>query len=131
MPKVMVKKAGTDKKLSASFKTSEFLCKCRRADCQALPMDPVFIAKLQALRDLWKRPLIINSGSRCETWNSLVGGTHLSLHLTGQAADVHLDDVEDGTKLAALALVVNMGGIGIAKTFIHVDDGPHGRRWRY
>jgi uncharacterized protein YcbK (DUF882 family) len=51
--------------------------------------------------------------------------------LTGQAADVHLDDPEDGPKMAALAIKVNMGGIGIAKGFIHVDDGDQGRRWTY
>jgi uncharacterized protein YcbK (DUF882 family) len=33
--------------------------------------------------------------------------------------------------LVQLAEQVGMGGIGIAKTFIHVDIGPGGRRWTY
>lgn len=43
---------------------------------------------LQPLRDIWGKPLAINSGYRCELVNQAVGGEPTSQHLIGSAADV-------------------------------------------
>jgi hypothetical protein len=120
-----------DKYISKSFRASEFRCKCRRPECDAIAMNPFFIEKLQSLRDSWGLPLIINSGSRCSYWNALLNGAPDSQHVLGLAADIHLESPEHGPKLAALAEKVGMGGIGIGLSFIHVDAGPDGRRWSY
>ena len=120
-----------DTYLSRSFRHREFICKCRRSTCSAPPMNMQFINKLQALRDLWGKALVVNSGSRCALWNIACGGTPYSQHLLGLAADLHLDNPADGPKLASLAEKVQLGGIGISLNFIHLDDGPAGRRWTY
>lgn len=87
--------------------------------------------KLQALREAYGKVLFVTSGARCKAWNKKVGGAPSSQHLTGNAADLEPQDRGDLELLASLAEKVGMGGIGVAKAFIHVDDGPQGRRWVY
>lgn len=94
-------------------------------------MDMEFLYKLQFLRDMWNKKIIIISGYRCATWNIAVGGSPKSQHLLGRAADLHLNSPWEGKVLALLASRVGMGGIGVANTFIHVDSGPANRRWDY
>jgi uncharacterized protein YcbK (DUF882 family) len=120
-----------DRQLTKNFRLREFKCRCRRPECRAKAMSPAFLEKLQRMRDLWGKPLAITSGSRCSFWNSAVGGSEDSQHLKGLAADIALDDPADGPRLKAIAEKVGMGGVGIAQGFIHVDDGPKGRRWTY
>ncbi len=43
---------------------------------------------LQPLRDIWGKPLAINSGYRCAELNKAVGGVPTSQHVKGEAADV-------------------------------------------
>lgn len=43
---------------------------------------------LDPLREMYGKPIRINSGYRCKKLNSLVGGVSNSQHLTGQAADI-------------------------------------------
>ena len=53
---------------------------------------------LQPLRDHIGRPLLINSGYRCEQLNEAVHGVGRSQHLLGEAADLHIRHVEEGRK---------------------------------
>lgn len=96
-----------------------------------MAINPDFLAKLQAVRDAWCLPLLITSGVRCAYWNTLVNGSTHSQHLLGKASDVHLEHPDTGPKLAALGEKMGMGGIGLGRSFIHLDDGPQGRRWTY
>ena len=43
---------------------------------------------LQPLRDLYGKPITVNSGYRCESLNKRVGGARASQHMTGQAVDI-------------------------------------------
>lgn len=43
---------------------------------------------LDPLREMYGKPIRVNSGYRCKKLNSLVGGVSSSQHLTGQAADI-------------------------------------------
>jgi zinc D-Ala-D-Ala carboxypeptidase len=92
-------------------------------------MDPAFLIKLQRLRDLWGKPLSVTSGVRCRHHNADVGGSPVSQHLLGKAADLRIDSTRDGETLQELAIKAGMGGIGLYASWIHVDDGPQGRRW--
>lgn len=120
-----------DKQLTKNFRASELRCRCRQPGCTAPPMDPGFLIKLQRLRDLWGSPLTVTSGLRCRAWNTKVAGSPNSLHLLGKAADLLLENPEDGPRLSILAEKAGMGGVGLDRGFIHVDDGPSGRRWSY
>ena len=47
---------------------------------------------LQPLRELYGKPITINSGFRSKEVNKLVGGVMTSQHLKGEAADLDCDD---------------------------------------
>ena len=51
---------------------------------------------LEPLRQHVGKPIRISSGYRCPALNKAVGGVATSQHLTGEAADIHLDSIEEG-----------------------------------
>ncbi len=51
---------------------------------------------LQPLRDHAGRPLLINSGYRCELLNEAVHGVGQSQHLLGEATDIHIASIAQG-----------------------------------
>ena len=78
-------------------------------------------------------PLMVVSAYRSWSYNSYVGGAKKSMHLKGKALDLA---PVDGGKMARLKLTAEhlwnirkvKGGLGVYKTFIHVDIGRY-RRW--
>lgn len=112
----------------AYFLHREMECKCRSAACTAVDPDPEFMALLEALRELWGKPLVITSGVRCEVHNTHVGGSPKSMHLDGKAADLRISSAQEGYELATLADKLQFGGIGLYKSWVHVDTGLR-RRW--
>ena len=66
------------------FKKSEFTCKC---GCGLNNIDINLVKILDGIREHYNKPIIINSGSRCEKHNREVGGVADSKHLYGKAAD--------------------------------------------
>lgn len=50
---------------------------------------------LDPLRRLYGKPLKINSGYRCSELNKIVGGVPNSWHQYGNAADIHINNVEE------------------------------------
>lgn len=120
-----------DAQLSKSFKASEFRCHCGRPECDAPPMKAQFIAKLQALRDSWGKPLSPTSGSRCARHNEEIGGAASSEHLKGNACDFSFPGPKISREFAALAEKHGFGGIGIGRHLVHIDDRGHYARWGY
>lgn len=59
---------------------------------------------LQQARDSWGKPIHVNSGYRSAALNKAVGGKKNSYHLTGQAADLHVENEGEGFTLSALLL---------------------------
>ncbi len=53
---------------------------------------------LEPLRTYACQPIIITSGYRCRRLNKAVGGVSRSQHCTGEAADIHLPDMDTGQK---------------------------------
>jgi uncharacterized protein YcbK (DUF882 family) len=78
---------------------------------------------------MFGRPIIINSGYRSPEYNSAIATTGpRGPHTTGQAADIKVLDSSTRFLLVTLAVECGFTGIGIAKTFIHLDDilqNPH------
>ncbi len=83
--------------------------------------------KLQLLRDLIGRPLIINSAYRDPIYNAKVGGAPLSMHKQGRAFDIALRG-HDRRQLARAAQAAGFTGFGYYNTFLHVDTGRK-RSW--
>jgi uncharacterized protein YcbK (DUF882 family) len=112
------------------FTAGEFACRCGSSKCDAAPMKPAFMEKLERLRVEWGRPMIITSGRRCAAWNKRVGGSPKSQHLYGNACDVHLPApmIPD---FVLLAEKYGFLGIGTGPTFVHIDARQQRARWTY
>lgn len=54
---------------------------------------------LDPIRELWGAPLRVNSGYRCLTLNSAIGGAAESMHLLGEAADITTGTISGNKRL--------------------------------
>lgn len=114
------------------FKKPEFACKCGKY-CDGYPaeidMDMVKIA--DQIRTKIGKPITINSGLRCKTHNSNVGGVSNSQHLLGKAADLGCPPGCTPTQMASIAekIMGDTGGIGIYPWGIHIDTRSTKSRW--
>jgi uncharacterized protein YcbK (DUF882 family) len=84
----------------------------------------------QCARDYAGIAFKINSGYRTIAHNKRVGGVANSPHLGGYAADIHC--VDDASRWVIVNALIQAGftRIGIAKTFIHVDNDPSKNEYR-
>jgi len=131
-------------KISKNFYLDEFLCKCGKClySKHNVGIDDLvelaFMIKLQRIRDDFGLPMSPTSGSRCRAYNKSIGGAIDSGHivdekLPGRAVDISTVNYSEGEKyeLLRLALKNGMRGIGIGKTFIHVDLKNRRAYWTY
>jgi len=106
-------------KLSEHFSRSEFICNC---SCGQDTVDVELITVLEDIRNHFDTPVTITSGNRCVYWNDFVGGRPASKHLTGRAADIKVSGITPVQVYAYLcAKYPNRYGIGLYKTFVHID----------
>lgn len=54
---------------------------------------------LDPLRRIHQKPIIITSGFRCEKLNKAVGGVANSWHTKGNAADIHIKDMNEAREI--------------------------------
>lgn len=109
-------------RLSRNFTLEELKCPCCEGKAEDISME--LIRNLQKLRDKFGLPLNINSAYRCPTHNASVGGSERSQHLLGRAADIDITKYSGSDKHRLLRFIYSCGsfsGLGIYKTFIHVD----------
>ena len=114
-------------KLSKNFTVKEFAC--------SDGTDTVFISLtlvnlLQKIRNHFGKAVIINSAYRTEAHNKSIGGATYSQHKYGLAADIHINGVTP-KEIAAYVetLMPSSGGIGIYKSFVHIDVRRVKSRW--
>jgi len=84
-------------------------------------MDHDFVRILDKVREIYGRPIRINSGYRSIERNRLVGGAERSSHLYGVAADLGCDNSRDRHDLLQAIISVGITRMGIHDKFIHVD----------
>lgn len=112
------------------FKPEEFACKCGGRYCAGEYWhDAEFLHTLETARMLADQPFVINSGHRCAQWNARVGGAPLSMHRT-IAADISLWG-RDRHGILRAAEIVDFTGLGLARTFLHVDLRARPALWYY
>jgi zinc D-Ala-D-Ala carboxypeptidase len=107
------------------FRKSEFACK----HCGENRMDKGFVDRLDTLRAVYGKPLVVSSGYRCPTHNMAVSSTGPDgPHTTGRAVDLRVRGA-DAYQLLQLALHAGFSGVGIqqkgASRFLHLDDLPN------
>jgi len=99
------------------FKVEDF-------DCQETgdnKMCPDFLGKLDALREICGFPFIITSGYRSPDHSIEVGKLTPGTHAQGIAADIRVNNGAEKYIIVSEAMKLGFGGVGVAKTFIHVD----------
>lgn len=104
------------------FKISEFDSPDLKGSGEGMNKDLLQI--IDKARDLFAKPIHINSGMRTVERNALVGGSENSSHLRGLAIDVACDNSRDRYRLIEIFMLLGINRIGIAKTFIHIDIDP-------
>jgi uncharacterized protein YcbK (DUF882 family) len=117
-------------RLTKNFSSEEFECPC----CQACAMNTDFLAKLQELRSFVARPMNINSGFRCENHNRVIGGFDKSRHLSGDAIDCCTVGWSSSDLYSLISKAQELGfkGIGIGKTYVHLDTrSGKAKMWVY
>lgn len=94
-------------------------------DCQHTgknEMNPDFLEKLDHLRGVCGFPFVVTSGYRDKTHPEEAKKERHGKHSEGIAADILVRDGASRYILVKNAIDMGFNGIGIAKTFIHVDS---------
>ena len=115
-------------KVSKNFSLHEFQCTGSGQEHNHVMLDETLLAKLQELRDRINLPIIVNSAFRCPVRNRQVGGASKSQHLYGTAVDIRVNGMTP-RQLAQHAEAIGFGGIGVYRTFVHVDVRDGKVRW--
>lgn len=111
-----------------NFKIEDFFCRCGVCDPQKI--DLAAVVMLQALRDLIKRPIGVNSAYRCAEHNKNSGGKPNSPHLDGLAFDIYSTGMS-GYDLARAAWEVGWRSVGISEFWCHIDRRPRAQGVNY
>lgn len=121
------KPAVEDQRITENFTVAECACRC---GCGMLP-DPAFMVQVQAFRDRWGKPFSPTSAARCPSHNKDVGGSEQSYHKLGRAFDIPVESGRERYRMVALAIHMGFNGIGVAETFIHIDNRDKPAMWTY
>ena len=112
-----VREPGDWKEKWVNFSLDEFKCQC---GCGHASVHSDLLDLLQTARDKLG-PLTITSAYRCPDHNDKVSSTGLSgPHTTSKACDLHVSNSQHRKKLIDY-FANKVTGLGIAKTFIHID----------
>ncbi len=121
--------------LPDSFEQINYTLRDHRRN-EVFPMDPRVIDIAAAIHKMSgsRKPFKILSGYRSPKTNKMLGNNSgkvakQSLHMSGQAIDLALDDVPLG-RLHEIAMKLKAGGVGYyaRSGFVHVDSGKF-RSW--
>ena len=69
-----------------------------------------------------RKPIHINSGFRTEEHNNNIGGKSDSAHLSGLAVDIACSGSRDRHNLLQEIFKLGIHRVGIAQSFIHIDN---------
>ena len=113
------KAASGGRQLSSHFKVREFAC---RDGSDAVLVAPRLVMVLESIRTHFGAPVVIYSAYRTPQYNAKVDGAAHSQHCYGMAADIVVKGQTPETVAAyARQLMPDWGGVGVYKSFTHVD----------
>ena len=113
-------KKGISVKISENFNSAEFDCHGKGC-CRETVIDLEMVDILQEIRNHFGKAVTVNSGYRCKTHNTAVGGARKSKHLSGMAADIVVKGVEP-IEVAKYAESIGVKGIGLYSWGCHIDS---------
>lgn len=100
-----------------NFKFEEFTCKC---GCGLTEVSSDMLDLLQTAREDLNQSIGITSGYRCPEHNAKVSSTGREGPHTRGAVDIHVSNSQHRKELIDY-FAKKVSGLGIAKTFIHID----------
>ena len=107
------------KQLSAHFTAREFAC---RSGADAVLIAPRLVMVLESIRAHFGSAVTINSGYRTPEYNAKVGGAAHSQHCYGTSADIVVKgQTPEAVAAFARTLMPDWGGVGVYKSFTHID----------
>lgn len=115
------------------FEPHEFECKCG-CGLGFDSMNKDLLIKLDEARRIAGVPFTLWSAMRCPEHNEREGGSATSSHLIGFAVDIEARDDHHKFRIVRSLIAVGFNRIGIAGSFIHVDNDPaknSSRMWSY
>lgn len=115
-------------KVSKHFRVREFASK---DGADKVLIDDDLVKLLENIREAaGGKAITINSGYRSPEHNKAVGGVSKSQHVKGTAADIVVADTDPLTVGQIAEYFLNTkGGIGVYKSFTHVDTRATRSRW--
>lgn len=99
------------------FKIEDFDCE----ETGENEMDPEFIRKVDELRSAVGWPLYVTSGYRSPTHSIEAKKSQPGTHAHGIACDIKVSGGAQRRELVKQAFFLGFTGIGVARTFVHVD----------
>lgn len=115
------------------FTREEFRCQCGGKYCNGFPVEPQekLVRTVDEIRRRLGVPISIvdagGSGVRCPQHNAAVLGVPNSLHVSGNAADLHSSKSPEEMARIAEEVMGHTGEIGIYSWGIHVGIGKYSR----
>ena len=100
------------------FSIDEFNCQ----ETDENEMQDEFLMKLDKLREACGFPFVITSGFRSTNHSNERHKEKAGTHAQGIAADIRATTAAQKYEIVKQALLLGFGGIGVARSFIHVDD---------
>ena len=104
------------------FALSEFNCQ----ETDENEMQDEFLMKLDKLREACGFPFVVTSGFRSTNHSNERHKEKAGTHAQGIAADIRAISGKEKYKIIEQAIALGFAGIGVAGTFIHVDDRASG-----
>lgn len=104
------------------FQEKEFN-KCTPS-CSLQDMNQDFMKRLDNARRIAKIPFVLSSAYRSKEWENSHGRTGTSSHTEGRAVDILCNAPANRFSIINSLLQAGFSRIGIANSYIHVDDSP-------
>ena len=114
---VIKNRLDSHRQISQHFKANELECRCGKCSISIISDD--LITRLEVLRRLWGKAVVITSAYRCQAHNEKIGGKAHSWHVSGHAADLLLPDKDRDLFIKLCSKVFNYSYVG--EGFCHVD----------
>jgi uncharacterized protein YcbK (DUF882 family) len=112
-----------------NFSNTEMHCRCGYCQSGMSAMDPDFLDRLQFLRTVYGKPMVVSSGHRCARHPAELGKSKTGEHTLGLAVDVRCHGA-DALRLLQLALELGFNRIGVSQKgnsrFLHLGVSPIG-----
>jgi len=111
------------------FKDDEFT----RVGCTRSDINDESLQRLDRAREIAGVPFRINSAYRSPEWEKSKGRSGSGAHTLGRAFDIACTTSRERYSIVFGALAAGFPRIGIAKTFVHLDDSnlPGPAIWLY